>query len=199
MNGSSEPWCVNMCEPNFSHVPFWYSSCNHRILGNKFATYREKKKLPCLSEAADLKVFHETLHFTKWKCPLFTGWIIILTASQGLYQLKCGFFFFLKIKPASAALTGTGIGNFILSSLPGEFLLTYSRFFRSEQWAFKNRGLKFGEKESCASCGEEKHFGSWRWIKVSQQGAAADPIPLMIPELFCGGHSLQLRLSHCCT
>jgi len=34
-------------------------------------------------------------------------------------------------------------------------------FFRSEEWlAFKNHWLKFGEKESCGSCGEEKHFGS---------------------------------------
>lgn len=76
------------------------------------------------------------------------------------------------------------------------FSLLIAGFFRSEQWAFKNRGLKFGEKGSCASCGEEKHFGSWRWMEVSQQGAAADPIPLIIPELFCGGHLLQLQLSH---
>lgn len=84
------------------------------------------------------------------------------------------------------------------------FLVSFSLlivgFFRSEEWlAFKNCGLKFGEKESCGSCGEEKHFGSWRWIKVSHQGAAADPLPLMIPKLFCGGHLLWLQLSHWCT
>lgn len=55
------------------------------------------------------------------------------------------------------------------------FSLLMAGFFRSEKWwAFKNPRLKFGEKESCGSCGEEKRFGRWRWIQVSQQGAAAD-------------------------
>lgn len=66
------------------------------------------------------------------------------------------FFFFLKINPTVL----NSIGIFSLSSFPGELLLTYSRVFRSEEWlAFKNQGSEFGERESCGSCGEEKHFG----------------------------------------
>lgn len=138
-----------------------------------------------------MKVYHEILHFTKQKS-LSTGWIVVLTPLQGSHQVM-KVYFFLKINPT--VLSSTEI--FILSSFPGEFLLTYCRVFRSEAWlAFKNRGLKFGERESSGSCGEEKHFGTWRWIKVSQQGAAADLLPLIIPEPFWGGHLLQLQLSH---
>lgn len=111
--------------------------------------------LPYLSEGAGMKVCHESLHFTKEKS-LSAGWIVILTSLQGSHQVMQGFFF-LKINPTVL----NSIGIFILPSFPGEFLLTYSRIFRSEEWlAFKNRGLKFEERESGGSCGEEKHFGS---------------------------------------
>lgn len=61
-------------------------------------------------------------------------------------------------------------------------------FCRSGEWlAFKNHRLTFGEKESCGSCGEEKNFGSWWWIKVSQQG------PRIVLQRFRGRHWIWVQ------
>lgn len=170
-----------------------YRSCNDRILRDVCYQHGGKK--------ASLLVRGSRYEGLSWAPPFYEVeisfyWMDSSSDSSSRFTSRNARVFFLKISPTVL----NSIGIFILSSFPGEFLLTYSRVFRSEEWlAFKNRGLKFGERESFGSCREEKHFGSWRWIKVSQQGAAADLLPLIIPELFWGGHLLQLQLSHWCT
>lgn len=116
-------------------------------------------------ETGNMKDFHETSYFIKWKCPLSTWWIAFLTALQCFYHVTCGVFFVclwfsFENKPRLSSVEQLLRFSFYLPFLES-FFLCIADFFRSEEWlAFKNCGLKFGEKESCGSCGEEKHFGS---------------------------------------